>query len=142
MSTVTDTILKTYFETGDKPTESQFEDLIDSKVNVANYSFTGLTDVPGSYVGQSGNAFRVNSGETGLEFYTPITVPDVISKTSIANLKAVASADRKNNQICVLIDTTLVLYRLYYYNSASSATGDDDAVIEPNDSTGRWLILL
>lgn len=32
--------------------------------------FTALTDVPGSYSGQSLKAVRVNSGETGLEFFT------------------------------------------------------------------------
>ena len=34
-------------------------------------AFTGLTDVPSSYSGQAGKAVRVNSGATGLEFYTP-----------------------------------------------------------------------
>jgi len=32
--------------------------------------FTSLTDVPGSYTGQSLKAVRVNAGETALEFYT------------------------------------------------------------------------
>lgn len=31
-------ILKSYFETGDKPTESQFRDLIDSLAHVSNTS--------------------------------------------------------------------------------------------------------
>ena len=36
MSQVTDTVLKGYFNTGDTPTESQYEDLVDSKRNVAD----------------------------------------------------------------------------------------------------------
>lgn len=34
-------------------------------------AFTELTDVPSSYVGAEGQALRVNTGGTGLEFYTP-----------------------------------------------------------------------
>lgn len=34
-------------------------------------AFTGLSDVPASYSGQSLKAVRVNAGETALEFYTP-----------------------------------------------------------------------
>lgn len=35
--------------------------------------FTDLGDVPSSYAGHAGKAVRVNSGATGLEFYTPST---------------------------------------------------------------------
>jgi hypothetical protein len=42
MTARTPTILKTYFETGDKPTQTQFGDLIDSFVNVA----TSATQTP------------------------------------------------------------------------------------------------
>lgn len=34
----TDTVLKTYFETGDVPTQEQYEELIDSKINVNDRS--------------------------------------------------------------------------------------------------------
>ena len=38
MAEVTDTVLKTYFETSDVPTSVQFGDLIDSKLNVSDLS--------------------------------------------------------------------------------------------------------
>jgi hypothetical protein len=52
-------------------------------------TFTGLTDVPSSYAGQSLQSVRVNSGETALEFYTPtpsnpIEVGTIIQKSGIA----------------------------------------------------------
>ena len=36
MATQTGTTLKTYFNTGDKPTEAQFVDLIDSNLNLTD----------------------------------------------------------------------------------------------------------
>jgi len=39
-------------------------------------AFTGLSDTPSSYSGQTGKGLRVNGGETGLEFYTPVTDTD------------------------------------------------------------------
>ncbi|MGQ9688686.1 MAG: hypothetical protein ACUVXF_07885 [Desulfobaccales bacterium] len=46
------------------------------KVQVSNLpggvsSFVALSDTPSSYSGQAGKALRVNSGETGIEFYNP-----------------------------------------------------------------------
>ena len=38
MATQTGTTLKTYFNTGDKPTEAQFVDLIDSNLNLSDSS--------------------------------------------------------------------------------------------------------
>jgi len=59
-------------------------------------AFTGLTDVPGSYSGAGLKAVRVNSGATGLEFYTPSTgataftgLSDVPASYSGQTLKAV-----------------------------------------------------
>lgn len=43
MAIQTDTVLKTYFNTGDVPTETQFSDLIDSKAQTVNSS-VALTD--------------------------------------------------------------------------------------------------
>jgi len=42
--------------------------------------FTALTDTPNNYVGESLKAVRVDSGETGLEFYTPSTSGAGVSK--------------------------------------------------------------
>lgn len=44
MSVQNKTTLKSYFETGDRPTQSNFADLIDSGPNITEYAFTTLTD--------------------------------------------------------------------------------------------------
>lgn len=49
MAKQTDTILKGYFETGDVPTQAQFEDLIDSKLNKKDVEFSALTANQASY---------------------------------------------------------------------------------------------
>ena len=45
MAQRTKAVLKTYFETGDKPTQQQFEDLIDSMVS-AGFAFMGIFTSP------------------------------------------------------------------------------------------------
>jgi hypothetical protein len=41
------------------------------EVELGNTTFLGLTDTPDSYSSQAGKVPRVNTGETGLEFFTP-----------------------------------------------------------------------
>ncbi|MFH1265009.1 MAG: hypothetical protein ABIK89_04735, partial [Planctomycetota bacterium] len=53
----------------------------------------------------------------------------------LAALKAVAEADRADNML-VLVDTLGV----YQFDAAGSATGDDDAVVQPTAGTGRWMM--
>ena len=49
MSTQTATVLKTYFNTGDKPTEAQFENLIDSNLNLTDGgTVAGATTLTGA----------------------------------------------------------------------------------------------
>lgn len=52
MAQQTSTILKTYFETGDKPSQGQFEDFIDSKQQtlVTESSCVALTSKPNGTV--------------------------------------------------------------------------------------------
>tara|TARA_R110002049_G_scaffold240797_1_gene414627 strand:- start:475 stop:975 length:501 start_codon:yes stop_codon:yes gene_type:complete len=58
MATQTGTVLKTYFNTGDQPTEAQFGDLIDSNLNlteggavVGDTSFSGTTTITTASIG-------------------------------------------------------------------------------------------
>ena len=53
----------------------------------------------------------------------------------IAALKAVAEADRADGQTVAVRSTN----KLYIFDSGSAASGDDDAVVEPNSGTGRWI---
>ena len=67
------TTLKSYFETGDKPTESQFEDLIDSFVSHQDDSF--VSSLPNATTSQKGIAEQatlaeVNAGTDDSRFVT------------------------------------------------------------------------
>ena len=42
-------------------------------------TFTGLSDVPGSYSGAGLKTVRVNAGGTGLEFYSPPNIPTTVT---------------------------------------------------------------
>lgn len=67
MSAVSKTTLKSYFNTGDKPTESNFTDLIDSSISSLTYTPTSASD----YVAGS-------NGETTLimkDYYPNVELP-------------------------------------------------------------------
>ena len=64
MATQTGTTLKTYFNTGDKPTEAQFADLIDSNLNLTDGgTSTGTVNL------QSDIPLVFTSGSTTDDFY-------------------------------------------------------------------------
>jgi len=54
---------------------------------------------------------------------------------SVANLKAVTAAKR-TDQLPIFVKA---LEAWFYFDSSSSATGDDENVITPTAGTGRWL---
>lgn len=54
--------------------------------------------------------------------------------TDITALKAIASADRFDEQI-IYVSSKMSIYE---FDSASSTTPDDDLVVQPNTGTGRW----
>lgn len=58
-------VLKSYFETGDRPTESQFADLIDSFIHKQT---GGLTVVANSYDAETGDVYFSFSDTSTLEF--------------------------------------------------------------------------
>lgn len=59
------------------------------------------------------------------------------SQSSVTNVKAIAVADRVDRQI-VFVDNadTGVFYK---FDADSTATGDDDLVLQPDTGSGRWL---
>lgn len=56
-------------------------------------------------------------------------------QATVASVKAIVSADRADGQI-IWVDA---LTKFFYFDAASSATGDDVTVITPTAGTGRWL---
>src|SRR4030042_1768829 len=76
------TELKAFFETGDRPTQSQFEDLIDSVLNIVNDGFKAWTKLRLSYTDfqpdagatKTINSIPVPAGyQLGKAFLIPIT---------------------------------------------------------------------
>lgn len=78
-------------------------------------SFTGLSDVPGSYSGQAGKLARVNSGETALEFAQfgpPLSVDSTSSSYTLSlaiwnQIKNITGSGTVN--ITIPLDSTLNL---------------------------------
>ena len=78
MAVVSKTVLKTYFETGDIPTQSQFEDLIDSLTHVDDSidvygefdddsaAGTGGVPIGGYYRLSQANAYGIPTGNGGI----------------------------------------------------------------------------
>jgi len=96
MTQVSRTTLKTYFNAGDVPTESQFGDLIDSAVNVVNDIVPPTTLV----AGDANKVVAVKSDHTGYELIAnPIahnhsspTTGDAISFNGVNNHTHISSA--------------------------------------------------
>lgn len=59
--------------------------------------------------------------------------------TDLTALKAIGSSDRRDLDFCVL--DTANGERIYKFDSSSSATGDDYAVVTPASGSGRWHLL-
>jgi len=57
------------------------------------------------------------------------------SVATISALKAIGASDRVDEQIVFLTD----LDTIYEFDSASSATPDDDLIVQPTSGTGRWI---
>lgn len=78
--------------------------------------------------------------QDGLAYLTGSNTRTQVSRiqtcTDLTALKAIGSSDRRDLDFCV-IDTANG-ERLYKFDSGSSSTGDDYAVVTPNAGTGRW----
>lgn len=59
----------------------------------------------------------------------------------ITALKAVAAADRQDKQMRVVESDGLGQRSIYVFDSASSATADDVAIVAPTAGSGRWFML-
>lgn len=59
--------------------------------------------------------------------------------TDLAALKAISPSNRRDLDFCVL--DTANGERLYKFDAASTATGDDFGVVVPDSGTGRWHLV-
>lgn len=70
---------------------------------------------------------------------TRTQVSQLQTVADLAALKAVAAADRRDQDYCLL--DTANGERLYKFDSSSAGTGDDYAIVTPNAGTGRWHLV-
>ena len=94
--------LKSYFETGDKPTEDEFADLIDSFVNRLEDDY--VENLPNASTSQRGivqqaSSSEVNSATNNNKYVTPLGV-----KNSIENFAPVTSVNGKTGEVILNID--------------------------------------
>ena len=94
--------LKSYFETGDKPTEDEFADLIDSFVNRLEDDY--VENLPNASTSQRGivqqaSSSEVNSATNNNKYVTPLGV-----KNSIENFAPVTSVNGKTGEVVLNID--------------------------------------
>lgn len=78
---------------------------------------------------------ELNDAVTAADGYFADPVAD------IAALKAVAAADRQDKQMRVVESDGLGQRSIYVFDSASSATADDVAIVAPTSGSGRWFML-
>ena len=71
---------------------------------------------------------------------------DTLKIANLATLKAIASSDRRNGMIRIVdgINVASPNYNLkdvnYRYDASSSLTALEPAIVEPDDSAGRWIM--
>jgi hypothetical protein len=106
--------------TGNIPTNTSFWQLLAEKGDTGatgpagptgTSTFTALTDVPSSYVGQSLKTVRVNAGATGLEFTTAVDTDEKVkvssNDTTAKYLEDAITVSHGTNASTVLAKTTL-----------------------------------
>lgn len=81
----------------------------------------------------SDDADAVNKGYADSTYTAKSHVYGVVD--DITALKAIASAERFDKQI-LYVDSKDAIYA---FDAASSATGDDDLIVQPDTGTGRWI---
>lgn len=141
MAQRTKAVLKSYFEAGDKPTEAQFGDLIDSMLN-QGYSYMGvailstdpgtpdcnvfyIASTPGTYANFGSPALQVAEGEVAILKYDTAWHKEVTGAATSAQVTELG----QNIPILVMVDTSakyrkddrIYLLRIYV-RRASQAT--------------------
>lgn len=97
----------------------------------ANFDLSLETATPATSSDPSADSDLINKGFADQNY-----MQGGAAVADVAALKAVAAADRKDKDLR-FVDS---LEAIFYFDSASSATGDDTTVITPDAGTGRWLI--
>lgn len=106
-------------------------------------TFEDLTDGPGAYTGNGLNFFRVNTGETGLEYRTPTQVrSDISAQASDADLTTIAGLTPSNddflqfkssawsNRTLAQVRTDLALVAASITNGVTTSAPDQNQVFD------------
>lgn len=148
MAAVSKATNKSKFQTGDVPTESDFIDLIDSYTDAAHASDTANPhSVTKSQVGLGSvdNTSDIDkpvstAQQTAIDTaFSGVAVRLAAPVADLAALKAIntTSSTTWPDKIMILAEA-IGQYRL---DRDSSATGDDDGVVQPTTGVGRWIKL-
>lgn len=97
----------------------------------ADVSDATILQQPGQYA-QDGLAYLTGSN-------TRSQVSRIQTCTDLTALKAIGASDRRDLDFCVLDSANGE--RLYKFDSGSSATSDDYAVVTPASGSGRWHLV-
>jgi hypothetical protein len=158
MALVSDIQLKQYFETGDFPTQQQFFDLIDSKLNINDISLlpsTNLTigttpinsgyvggilfETTGNVLGQSANYFWDNTNtRLGIGTQSPLTVISVVSSLGNTDSATLTQSFKRTNT--ANSNTTWAQFRAY--NSSDIIIGQWGLFQETAGGGNRFSVSL
>jgi hypothetical protein len=95
MTTQTKTVLKSYFNTGDKPTESQFGDLIDSLEKTIDINDFGSTQTAWQTAVTAGGTIRFTTGTytlSGTGFTVPANTHIILDAGAVIDMSACSAS--------------------------------------------------
>lgn len=158
MALVNDIQLKQYFETGDFPTQQQFFDLIDSKLNINDISLLPSTNLTigttpinsgydggvlfqgtGGVLGQSANYFWDNTNNRlGIGTQTPLTVMSVVSSLGNTDATTLTQSFKRTNSA----NSNTTWARFNAYNSSDINVGSWGLFQETAGAGNRFSISL
>ena len=129
------TILKNYFQTGDKPSQAQYADLIDSKVNLSE-SNTGDIELRGNI-----NILEGNITASGNISASGNILADSGSFNYIESINKIRHTDDPNTEIGFASDTVVIKANnreTFRGGSNFTRLGNDDTVTQISGSSVKF----
>lgn len=132
MSVQTKTTLKSYFNTGDKPTEAQFADLIDSCYSLFEDGYELCTNLPSAMQ----YSYPTSSNKTSGQFLIKDLPSKVVSQWVVAiNIKS-----NNNGSICIIVPAVASLTD-QMYSVAMVSTNNTTENVHVQTTGGNKVLL-
>ena len=132
MSVQTKTTLKSYFNTGDKPTEAQFADLIDSCYSLFEYGNELCTNLPSALK----YSYPTSSNKTSGLFY----IKDLPEKVVTQWVVAINIQSGNNGSICIIVPAAASLTN-QLYSVAMVSTNNTTENVHVQTTGGNKVLL-